>query len=67
MFDVCPTAKTEGVGPDIKMKLVEEPSTIYANSRVSYETIISLKIHKKSKKGKIRKNAKRMNGKKSDF
>ena len=41
-IDVCPTAKTEGSGPDLKMKLVQEPSTIYANNKVLYETVISL-------------------------
>lgn len=41
-IDVCPTAKTEGSGPDLEMKSVQEPSTIYANNKVSYETVISL-------------------------
>eukprot|EP00588_Corethron_pennatum_P011879 CAMPEP_0194269432 /NCGR_PEP_ID=MMETSP0169-20130528/3594_1 /TAXON_ID=218684 /ORGANISM="Corethron pennatum, Strain L29A3" /LENGTH=495 /DNA_ID=CAMNT_0039011075 /DNA_START=181 /DNA_END=1668 /DNA_ORIENTATION=- len=64
-IDICPTAKIEGIGPDVKMKLVEESSTIYANSKVSYETVISLDIPKSpNKKGK-HKTAKQKNEKKA--
>lgn len=41
-IDASPTAKTEGSGSDLEMKSVQEPSTSYANNKVSYETVISL-------------------------
>jgi len=63
LIDIFPTVETDSSGHTMAIKVVEKTSTIYANNRVSYETIISMKPStkhsaKKNKKEKVEKDDK---------